>query len=55
MAKASYQAFGYAATLFNYKIGRVLGRGAFGKINLAFHKLTKKLCAVKSINKVNIK
>jgi hypothetical protein len=23
-----------------YKIGRVLGRGAFGKVNLAAHKLT---------------
>ena len=32
-------------------MGRVLGRGAYGKINLAIHKLTRRLCAVKSINK----
>ena len=34
-----------------YKIGRILGRGSFGKVNLALHKLTRKLVAVKSINK----
>jgi len=55
LATPSKWNFGYAATLFNYKVGRVLGRGAFGKVNLAFHKLTKKLCAVKSINKSFIK
>ena len=33
-----------------YRIGRVLGRGAYGKVNLAAQKLSKKLCAVKSIN-----
>jgi len=35
-----------------YKIGRVLGKGAYGKVNLAMHKLTRRLCAVKSINKL---
>lgn len=34
-----------------YKIGRILGRGSFGKVNLALHKLTRKVVAVKSINK----
>jgi serine/threonine protein kinase len=34
-----------------YRIGKVLGKGAFGKVNLALHKLTQKFAAVKSINK----
>lgn len=35
-----------------YMIGRVLGMGGYGKVNLALHKLSQKLCAVKSINKL---
>jgi serine/threonine protein kinase len=34
-----------------YKIGKMLGRGAFGKVNLAMHKMTRKLVAIKSLNK----
>jgi serine/threonine protein kinase len=34
-----------------YRIGKVLGRGAFGKVNLAMHKLVRKLVALKSLNK----
>jgi 5'-AMP-activated protein kinase catalytic alpha subunit len=34
-----------------YSIGRILGRGSFGKVNLALHKLTRKIVAVKSVNK----
>ncbi|CAI2362159.1 unnamed protein product [Moneuplotes crassus] len=34
-----------------YKIGRVLGKGAFGKVNLAMHTLAKRLVAIKSLNK----
>ena len=34
-----------------YRIGKMLGKGAFGRVNLAMHKLTEKLVAVKSINK----
>ena len=34
-----------------YRVGKVLGKGAFGKVNLAKHKLAKKLVAIKSINK----
>jgi len=38
-------------TIMFYKIGRLLGRGAFGKVNLALQKLSRKLVAIKSINK----
>jgi serine/threonine protein kinase len=34
-----------------YRIGKMLGRGAFGKVNLAMHKLIRKLVAIKSLNK----
>jgi len=34
-----------------YRIGRVLGRGAFGKVNLACHKVCEHLVAVKSIER----
>jgi serine/threonine protein kinase len=34
-----------------YRIGKMLGKGAFGRVNLAIHKLSEKLVAVKSINK----
>lgn len=35
----------------NYKIGKVMGKGAFGKVNLAIHRLSHKFVALKSINK----
>lgn len=34
-----------------YKVGRLLGRGAFGKVNLGLHILTGRLVAIKSFNK----
>lgn len=34
-----------------YKIGKIMGKGAFGKVNLAIHRLSEKFVAVKSINK----
>ena len=34
-----------------YRIGKMLGKGAFGRVNLAIHKLCEQLVAVKSINK----
>ncbi len=40
-----------STTVDFYRIGKVLGKGAFGKVNLALHKLSGKFAAVKSINK----
>ena len=37
-----------------YKYGRLLGKGAFGKVNLALHVLTGRLVAIKSINKTKL-
>ena len=37
-----------------YKYGRILGRGAFGKVNLGLHLLTGRLVAIKTINKEKI-
>ena len=38
-----------------YKYGRVVGKGAFGKVNLALHVCSGKLVAIKSFNKKNLK
>jgi len=34
-----------------YRMGKLLGKGAFGKVNLCIHKLTDKMVAIKSIKK----
>ena len=33
-----------------YKIGKMLGKGAFGRVNWGLHRLTRRLVAVKAIN-----
>lgn len=38
-------------TLNFYMVGRVLGKGAFGKVNLCLHKLSRRLIAMKSLHK----
>lgn len=38
-----------------YIIGKVLGKGAFGKVNLCIHKLSEKLVAIKSLDKQYLK
>ena len=37
-----------------YKMGRMIGRGAFGKVNLGLNVLTGRVVAIKSFNKENI-
>ena len=52
-----YNKYGvYPKTILNnfYKVGRFLGKGAFGKVNLALHTLTGRLVAMKSFNKKKI-
>ena len=41
----------YETKIDYYKIGKVIGKGAFGKVNLAINRLTGKFVALKSINK----
>ena len=38
-----------------YKYGRIIGKGAFGKVNLGLNTLTGRVVAIKSFNKDNIK
>ena len=37
--------------LSNYKIGRSIGHGAFGKVNIALHVLSGQIISIKSLNK----
>jgi serine/threonine protein kinase len=37
-----------------YKIGKVLGQGGFGKVNLGLQRLTRKLVAIKSTKMLDI-
>ena len=37
-----------------YKFGRVIGRGAFGKVNIGLNILTGRIVAIKSFNKKNL-
>ena len=37
-----------------YKYGRIIGRGAFGKVNIGLNILTGRIVAIKSFNKKNI-
>ena len=34
-----------------YKIGRNIGKGSYGKINIGLHKLSRKVVAIKSVKK----
>lgn len=37
------------STIDLYKVGKVLGRGGYGKVNLGLQRLTRKLVAIKSM------
>lgn len=39
-----------ATNVKNYKYGRLIGKGAFGKVNLGLHTLTGRIVAIKSFN-----
>lgn len=41
-------------TVSFYKFGRLIGRGAFGKVNLGLHILTGRIVAIKSFNKTKL-
>ena len=46
----------YPKTQINfYKYGRLIGKGAFGKVNIGLHVLTGKIVAIKSFNKKKFK
>lgn len=53
LIRKSFKAQGVApkTTPEFYRAGKMLGRGAFGKVSLGMHKLSRKLVALKSINK----
>jgi len=53
IVKEEFKKFGEAPVtrIDFYRVGKMLGRGAFGKVNLAMHKLVRKLVALKSLNK----
>ena len=38
-----------------YRVGKILGKGAFGKVNLGLHRLTRRLVAIKSTDKDQVK
>jgi len=38
-------------TLDHYKVGKVLGKGAYGKVHLSLHKLANRFVAMKSMSK----
>ena len=38
-----------------YKFGHLIGRGAFGKVNLGLHVLSGRTVAIKSFNKTKFK
>lgn len=53
LIKTSFKKTGKApdSTSEFYRIGKVLGRGAFGKVSLTVHRLSEEMVAIKSINK----
>lgn len=50
--KSSFDSIGKApqTTQNYYRYGKILGKGAFGKVNLGIHRLARGLVAIKSVN-----
>ncbi|KAL3154499.1 hypothetical protein ABBQ32_013961 [Trebouxia sp. C0010 RCD-2024] len=43
-----------ACSLNDFKVDRVLGTGSFGRVSLAQHIATGRICAIKALSKANI-
>ena len=41
-------------TLKDFKLDRVLGTGSFGRVSLARHIATGRICAIKALSKANV-
>ena len=57
MFKLHFQNYNTAPPTTNefYRIGRVLGKGAFGKVSLAMHKVSEQLVAIKSMSRETLR
>ena len=44
----------YPSTLRCYRVDKIVGKGAFGKVALAEHRLTGKPVAIKTIDKATL-
>ena len=43
-----------SCSLKDFKVDRVLGTGSFGRVSLAQHIATGRICAIKALSKANI-
>lgn len=43
------------SSIQSYKVGKVIGKGGFARVNLALDRITRKLVAIKSMNIAQLK